>query len=380
LKAVTWIKDSHGLFDYEYSQYTMKRFQINHSVKLFRMHEDVGSVLQDENIAVDESNKDYTEFLLSINKKAGGKFYCNYIDKYIIDVNSNANNPLKKHNIYLIVRSLKCPAGKSQRGYALSTGEVIKLGRIEYKVAEIQAENKTVQGTKITLSDNEFDVDKQQIPPGTEMMCRYCLFDQKDNDVASVDQALIFCCDCSGSSGGVHFSCLKSWIRNKIVTKSNNNTATYHWKRLECEVCKKTLPRKIIFKGQMHELINIERPDCPYIILDKIPAPNEPKASTLSLIIPNEHDSIKLGRGHQCDLRISDISVSRTHAYLKYVNGQFFILDNESKFGTLILLNNDYRITGDKAAIQIGRTVFTFIMKTGQAGAFNPNLMEPGIN
>lgn len=55
--------------------------------------------------------------------------------------------------------------------------------------------------------------------------------------------------------------------------------------------------------------------------------------------------------------------MSRVHAVLKYNNGRFLIFDNESKFGTLILLNEDYRIKNDKAAIQIGRTVFTFVMK-----------------
>lgn len=49
----------------------------------------------------------------------------------------------------------------------------------------------------------------------------------------------------------------------------------------------------------------------------------------LSLIIPQETEPIKLGRGHQCDLRISDISVSRVHAFLKYKDGKFLIFDNE---------------------------------------------------
>lgn len=49
-----------------------------------------------------------------------------------------------------------------------------------------------------------------------------------------------------------------------------------------------------------------------------------------------------MGRGHQCDLRISDISVSRIHAHLKFEDGQFKIYDNDSKFGTLILLNDPY--------------------------------------
>lgn len=46
-------------------------------------------------------------------------------------------NP-KKQNINLIVRSLKAPDGKSQRGYQLQPGDVIKLGRIEYRVVEMQ--------------------------------------------------------------------------------------------------------------------------------------------------------------------------------------------------------------------------------------------------
>lgn len=37
------------------------------------------------------------------------------------------------------------------------------------------------------------------------------------------------------------------------------------------------------------------------------------------LVMPDETKSVfKLGRGHESDVRISDISVSRTHAILKY--------------------------------------------------------------
>lgn len=51
----------------------------------------------------------------------------------------------------------------------------------------------------------------------------------------------------------------------------------------------------------------------------------------------------KLGRGHESDLRVSDISVSRCHAILKYdatESFNYYLEDNLSKFGTLILANN----------------------------------------
>lgn len=343
----------------------MKRFQINEGVKIFRVNDDVAAILQSDNTQMLNDQTGTTEFLLSIKKSPNRALNGPPHDKYIIDIGTQQNHALKKHNIYLIVRSLKGNDGRNQRGYVLNTGDVIKLGRIEYRVAEIQnGQNKPIS-SNINIGEKEFNIDQQEFPTDTEPICRYCLTEQKDNNVDAIEHALMFCCDCQGSAGGVHFICLKQWIKNKIVSKTSNNTATYQWKKLECEVCKKQLPRKLIFKGEVHELINIERPDCPYIILEKIGGQNEGgTGSTLSLIVPTETDSIKLGRGHQCDLRISDISVSRIHAFLKFVDGNFLIYDNESKFGTLILLSQDYEIKNDKAAIQIGRTVFTFVQKT----------------
>ena len=41
---------------------------------------------------------------------------------------------------------------------------------------------------------------------------------------------------------------------------------------------------------------------------------------------------------------MSDISVSRNHAKLKLQNGSFFLLDNNSKFGTVALVQTDLQI------------------------------------
>lgn len=278
------------------------------------------------------------------------------------------NDFAKKQNIYLIVRSLKAQDGKSQRGYALSPGDVIKLGRIEYRVIESQTQKDTsaeLQVNKVNYiseDDSFIDVTNQIIPESSDLICRYCLMEEPDNNKEKIDNVLLYTCSCGGSSGGVHFYCLKNWIQHKIVSRTSSNTATYQWKKLECEVCKEKLPRNYKYKGVIHQLLTVEKPKCPYIILERRNS-NDKKSSTLSLIVPTDNEPIRLGRGHQCDLRISDISVSRIHALLKYENGQFYIFDNESKFGTLILLSEDYRIKNDKAAIQIGRTVFTFVMK-----------------
>lgn len=51
----------------------------------------------------------------------------------------------------------------------------------------------------------------------------------------------------------------------------------------------------------------------------------------------NQKNTIKIGRGHDNDLRIADISVSRCHSYIKKDSkGRIILEDNQSKFGTLV--------------------------------------------
>ena len=60
----------------------------------------------------------------------------------------------------------------------------------------------------------------------------------------------------------------------------------------------------------------------------------------IHLIMPdNDKQLFKLGRGHESDVRVSDISVSRCHALIKFNKdtGRYYLEDNLSKFGTLVL-------------------------------------------
>jgi pSer/pThr/pTyr-binding forkhead associated (FHA) protein len=64
------------------------------------------------------------------------------------------------------------------------------------------------------------------------------------------------------------------------------------------------------------------------------------------LISPSHNmRSFRLGRGHDSDLRINDISVSRCHAVIKFKNDGFYLSDNMSKFGTLILIRKNLELS-----------------------------------
>ena len=69
-----------------------------------------------------------------------------------------------------------------------------------------------------------------------------------------------------------------------------------------------------------------------------------------------------IGRGHESEVRINDISVSRCHALIKFrPDDGFYIEDNQSKFGTIVMLKENYHLlVNHTLAVQVGRTVVSF--------------------
>ena len=76
---------------------------------------------------------------------------------------------------------------------------------------------------------------------------------------------------------------------------------------------------------------------------------------------------LKLGRGHECDILLSDISVSRVHCFLlaESANKNLYIIDNDSKFGTLVLIQAPFIKIEELLPlhIQIGRTYIRCLVK-----------------
>ena len=82
------------------------------------------------------------------------------------------------------------------------------------------------------------------------------------------------------------------------------------------------------------------------------------KAKSVMMINNPGLDGIKLGRGHECEIRIVDISVSRNHAAIKRKVDGFYIEDNKSKFGTLVRGEevNQFELGKWPLCLQSGRT------------------------
>ena len=71
--------------------------------------------------------------------------------------------------------------------------------------------------------------------------------------------------------------------------------------------------------------------------------------------------SLTKGRGANSEMRLNDISVSRSHAILHFRNNSFYIEDQFSKFGTLLKIDKNTIIPKKrKFYIQSGKSIFEF--------------------
>jgi len=119
---------------------------------------------------------------------------------------------------------------------------------------------------------------------------------------------------------------------------------------------------RIRSESTFYDIIDYTRPvDKNYIILESL---NQLKDNnnykSIQVISLEENEKIVMGRGHETDVRINDISVSRTHAVITLSNNKIFIRDLKSKFGTLVLIQEDLEITENPICLQIGRTYCEF--------------------
>ena len=113
--------------------------------------------------------------------------------------------------------------------------------------------------------------------------------------------------------------------------------------------------------GKFFDLLNYYIPnEQNYIILESLNSikENQYPLSVHILMFIDESPFI-LGRGHDSDVRISDISVSRTHAKIYLKDKNYYLEDTGSKFGTLVLAKEKVPVEENKMILQIGRTLLS---------------------
>lgn len=255
--------------------------------------------------------------------------------------------------------------------YTLHEGDVIKLGRFKLRVRQVCVgpHDDPVRPDLASGDGNSCGV---VAPPTADgMPCRICLLEGSGGD----EDPLVEACSCRGSIQYVHLGCLRYWINGRLCLTDASKHA-YLFRQLACELCKVNYPVEVRMNdGVKIPLVPMPETRAPYIVLENMMRQEQPGDQTTSqapasrgifVISLSGKKVLKLGRGHESDVRIADVSISRWHATVSFTeSGQFILEDHGSKFGTLVSMRRP-RVVDPTCAdplrarlcIQAGRTLF----------------------
>lgn len=192
--------------------------------------------------------------------------------------------------------------------------DLVEQDMIQYLERSVNA---SVEGRGMPVNANADD---------GEQVCRICLGEEED----AQNDPLFSPCICAGSMGLIHLTCLKEWLKSKKIQRKGEVVSTFFWKNLECELCKQRFPVEIELADKRkflildYDLPEYEANDQPhYMTLESISSNTSKVVHVLNLI---DDDEITLGRGHDINVRVTDISVSRCHAFIKKCDKGFFYI------------------------------------------------------
>ena len=350
LKYLTINKNSNEIYDYK----SINKFQ-----NILKLNKDFFAVYYNNNIEIFNSyeaipNYLHNNILFYIHKTNNNKFY--FQKKYQNLIFSNKaylplfdifKNTINNNNINNNIK------------YNLSVGDVIKIGRIEIKIKKINIEKnqKNIYNNFITKSKNQKNIKKNNnninnIKNNNEenkkKFCRICFEDESISP-------LINPCQCKGDIKYIHLTCLKKWIKTKIFKQTINKEKfiIYSYEKIFCEICKTEIPDLIKKEdNQIYEIWNFND-DIPfknYIIfqinrkINKSYDNNNNEINTIYIINLIKNKNISIGRSVYCDIIIKNLSISRIHCNLKLdaSDNKIYINDNNSKYGTVVLLQSDF--------------------------------------
>ncbi len=306
-------------------------------------------------------------------------------------------------------------------GVRLRLEDIIKMGRCQYIVKELVGEMASPQDVHIdiagehnaepvaeaTLPEGEFlatinadahlakeekkDANKQAKEKekekektkdsDDEIRCRICL----GNESTDANPLIASPCKCIGTVQLIHTNCLQQWLKSKVTEKHGEFMTSYSWKQFECDVCKAKYPSTIRLlnsligvihcpNGRSLEIFQVQKPPSHYMTLQTINNTDITMQNcthffgyhllAVFVILLDKRETLKVGRGHNNEVRINDISVSRLHAEIRKFKGEYYLCDLNSKFGTLALLRKPVQVkAGQLLNLQAGRTLMNFTIK-----------------
>ena len=327
--------------DEKFNKYKIHQGEI---IKIGRIISRIREIKFDKNKKKEnDTSQNYFDELESSNKYSD-KFKLKDIDDdEVLIQKKNTNINIKYHAKIIDMENQRNPTNSNFK----ENIQILKLDNQKNKIKENNTDKKKIQFIKIKKKDQ---------------ICRICYMEEEDEEENPIVQP----CHCSGSCKYIHLKCLRQWIMNKSCLKvdQNDQCCVYLFSESECELCKMKLPDFVKHNGRLISLLDFSDDFKNYLILESLTLDKE-NNKFLYIISIDKDKEIRVGRGQQCSILLSDVSVSRIHCFFIIRGKNIYLRDNDSKFGTLILMqpSSIKMIEGLPLNIQVGRTFFSFLIK-----------------
>ncbi len=364
MTSQTWNKDSNLLYDYESRDFTSMELLVSSDGMLSK---------QEKKLKFFKKGEKYEgDYVVNIKLK-NDQYYV------MIDEAQKMKEKTLDERVWVVIKSTYY----KRYGYRIREGDLIKLGKVMFKVRELKTEKSDKNDTKLNnlqksaifkgdtlFNGNNFEMGKLDCKiskrRGANPLCRICLLDENETDNPLIDP-----CNCTGSVKFIHLMCIRQWLKSKILTKNFNFLSVHTFKTFECEICKTFFPEQVRYRDMLYSLFEISKPETNYIMLESL-SREKRENKYLYIISMQEKPIIRLGRSNESDVRMTDISVSRNHATIRLIQGEVYLEDNYSKFGTLTQMQNDLQIIPSKQlSIQSGKLFINFFMSKSCCSIFN---------
>ena len=387
MSTETWSKDVYELVDYDSHNLDNTQLIIKSNSYIYREFNKV--------VSLPEKNKNKNDLLFQINTYNKGKDF-----NFEISTNPfklDENNIISPNSSWFVLKSSRMDIKMNR--YKLNPEDIIKIGRITLRIRDIYFSNNKKNNSilnesnitnsnikemnilktegelanNINMKTNKKDnnLEKEKIKPiimekkskkenniftkieKKNSICRICYMEEEDEE-----NPLLQPCICSGSMKFIHWSCLKHWISTRSCVKidTTENCNVYIIKPVECELCKTKFPDLIKHEGKLYPLLDFSKEFENYLTLESLTV--DKHKNKFIYVISLKKKKIKMGRGHESDVLLSDISVSRVHCFFIIENNKVYLEDNNSKFASLILIQYSTirLLEGIPLNFQVGRT------------------------
>ena len=284
----------------------------------------------------------------NLNNPCPKIYYNKNVDLNLNQNNNNNNNTLQEKKKSFSQKEIN---SKSDNNELISVKNKQKPKKVE------KAKNKNLKNLLLLKPKNNGK---------NNATCRICYGD----DFTS-DNPLICPCKCKGSMKYIHYLCLKNWLNSKIQedlsidsNEKDIDIISYNRRDISCELCKQKLPDYIKINGNFYNISFYKPKFDEFIVLESMRVDKD-KIKYIHLISFDNKISVNIGRANECELSIAELSVSRFHCMIHKEEGGLYLEDNTSKFGTLVLVQNDNLLLNDfiPLNVQINKTFIKLKVK-----------------